>query len=260
MLETAASIAGPAALALENARLHQEREQFTQMMLASLLPQTRPQLAHLEIGDAYVPSARVEICGDVYDFLELGDGRLAVVIGDVTGHGIDAAADMAMAKFVFRSLAREHSEPGEFLAAANEIVLGEVAAGKFITLVYLTLDPRTGELACASAGHPPLRIVSPRGVPQAVGRSGLALGVEAAQHYETTHLQLEPGAAAVLYTDGLLEARREGELYGEQRLDEALARNAGLPAPELAQALVDACRAFAGDLGDDLAVVVLRRV
>jgi len=260
VLETATSIAGPAALALENARLHREREEFTDTMLASLLPQTRPQLPHLEIGDAYVPSARVEIGGDVYDFLELGDGRLAVVLGDVTGHGIDAAADMAMAKFVFRSVAREHPEPGEFLAAANEIVLGEVEAGKFVTLIYLTLDPRSGELACASAGHPPLRVLSPRGVPKPVGTSGLALGVEPDQTYETTHVRLEPGAAAVLYTDGLLEARRDGELYGERRLDAALARNAGLPPRELALALVADCRAFAGDLGDDLAVVVLRRV
>ena len=69
------------------------------------------------------PSARVDVGGDVYDFLELADGRLAVVLGDVTGHGIDATADMAMAKFVFRSLAREHSEPGDFLAAANDVVV-----------------------------------------------------------------------------------------------------------------------------------------
>jgi sigma-B regulation protein RsbU (phosphoserine phosphatase) len=208
----------------------------------------------------YQPSALVEIGGDVYDFLELADGRLAVVLGDVTGHGIDAAADMALAKYVFRSIAREHPEPSEFLAAANEVVLGEVETSKFITLLYVTVDPVSGDLACASAGHPPLRIVSPRGVPSPVDVSGLALGIEGGQTYGTTRVQLEPGAAAVLYTDGLLEARRDGELYGERRLDAALARNAGLPAGELAEALVADCRAFAGELGDDLAVVVLRRV
>ncbi|TMM27009.1 MAG: GAF domain-containing protein [Actinobacteria bacterium] len=128
-LEAALALAGPAALALDNARLHQEREEFTETMRLSLMPRRRPQVEELEIGDHYEPSARVEIGGDVYDFLELADGRLAVVLGDVTGHGIDAAADMAMAKFVFRSLAREHPEPGEFLAAANEVVLGEITAG-----------------------------------------------------------------------------------------------------------------------------------
>src|SRR5262249_20642397 len=128
------------------------------------------------------------------------------------------------------------------------------------TLLYVTVDPQTGELACASAGHPPLRIVSPRGVPKPVDVSGLALGIEGGQSYKTTHVQLEPDASAVLYTDGLVEARREGELYGERRLDAALARNAELSAGELAEALVADCRAFAGELGDDLAVVVLRRV
>ncbi len=259
MLETAISIAGPAALALENARLHNEREEFTETMRRSLLPRRHPELPGLEIGAVYHPATRVEIGGDIYDFLQVPGGRLAVVLGDVAGHGVDAAADMAMAKFVFRSVAREHPEPGEFLSAANEIVLGEVSAGKFITLVYLTVDPRSGRLACASAGHPPARVVSPGGVPAPVAASGLALGVESGQSYDTARLRLEPGAAVVLFTDGLLEARRDGELYGEERLDSALARHAELPAQELARALVEDCRAFAGELGDDLAVVVLKR-
>jgi sigma-B regulation protein RsbU (phosphoserine phosphatase) len=182
------------------------------------------------------------------------------VLGDVTGHGIDAAADMAMAKFVFRSLAREHPEPHDFLAAANEVVLGEIEAGKFITLLYLTVHPESGELACASAGHPPPRVLEPGAAPEAVSAAGLALGIEADQTYETVRLRLEPGAVAVLYTDGLPEARREGELYGEKRLNAALLRHADLPAQELAEAVVEDCRTFAGELGDDLAVVVLKRL
>jgi serine phosphatase RsbU (regulator of sigma subunit) len=259
-LEAAISLAGPAALALENARLQQQRKEFTETMQRSLLPRTRPELRDLEIGAVYAPSTRVELGGDIYDFLELADGRLAVVLGDVAGHGIDAAADMAMAKFVFRSLAREHPEPDEFLAAANEVVLGELAPGKFITLLYLTVDPRSGELACASAGHPPPRLVAPGAAPGVLAAAGLALGIEGGQSYDTARGRLELGATAILYTDGLLEARRGGELYGEERLDAALARHAQLPAQELAQALVEDCRAFAGELGDDLAVVVLKRL
>src|SRR5213079_2624514 len=113
----------------------------------------------LELGAAYESSARVEVGGDVYDFMELPDGRLAVAPGDVTGHGIEAAADMAMAKFVFRSLAREHSEPGDFLQAANDVVVGEIAPGKFITMVYVVIDPRSGHVAVAGAGHPAPRII-----------------------------------------------------------------------------------------------------
>jgi serine phosphatase RsbU (regulator of sigma subunit) len=259
-LEAAISIAGQAALALDNARLYQQQKRFADTMQRSLLPRTRPQLEELEIGDVYDSSARVDVGGDVYDFLELSDGRLAVVLGDVTGHGIDATADMAMAKFVFRSLVREHPEPGDFLAAANEIVLEEIAAGKFITLLYLTVDGRKGELACASAGHPPPRLLRAGGTPEPLAVRGLALGIDGGQEYDEARVRLDPGDAIVLFTDGLLEARRDGELYGEQRLDAALAANAQLPAQALADTLLADCKAFGGgELGDDCAIVVLKR-
>ena len=257
-LEAASSIAGQAALALDNARLYQQQKQFADSMQRSLLPREQPQADGLDVGAVYASSARMEVGGDVYDFLELADGRLAVVLGDVTGHGIDAAADMAMAKFVFRSLAREHPEPSEFLAAANEIVLEEIGDGKFITMLYVTADGRAGELACASAGHPSPRIVR-AGAVEPLSLHGLALGIEGGQAYEAERVTLAPGDAAVLFTDGLLEARREGELYGEERLDASLAKHASLPAEELAVALVEDCRAFGGELADDCAVVVLKR-
>ena len=258
-LDAAVSVAGQAALALDNARLYQQQKEFADSMQRSLLPRTRPQLAGLEVGDVYDSSARVDVGGDVYDFLELADGRLAVVLGDVTGHGIDAAADMAMAKFVFRSLAREHSEPAEFLAAANEIVLEEIEPGKFITLLYLTVDARKGELACASAGHPRPRLLRRGGTPEPLDVGGLALGIDGGQQYEEARVRLEPGDAVALFTDGLVEARRDGELYGEQRLDDALTANAGLPAQELADALLADCRAYGGELADDCAIVVLKK-
>ena len=257
-LEAASSIAGQAALALDNARLYQQQKQFADSMQRSLLPREQPQADGLDVGAVYASSARMEVGGDVYDFLELADGRLAVVLGDVTGHGIDAAADMAMAKFVFRSLAREHPEPSEFLAAANEIVLEEIGDGKFITMLYVTADGGAGEVACASAGHPSPRIVR-AGAVEPLGLHGLALGIEGGQAYEAERVTLAPGDAAVLFTDGLLEARREGELYGEERLDASLAKHASLPAEELAVALVEDCRAFGGELADDCAVVVLKR-
>jgi serine phosphatase RsbU (regulator of sigma subunit) len=259
-LDAAISIAGPTALALDNARLQQQRKEFTDTMQTKLLPRTQPKVLGMEVGAVYAPSTLVEVGGDVYDFLELADGRLAVVLGDVTGHGVDAAADMAMAKFVFRSLAREHPEPHDFLAAANEVVLEEIGAGKFITLLYLIVDPGTGELACASAGHPPPRVLRPGTVPETLQVTGLALGIESGQRYESVRLRLGRGEAVVLYTDGLPEARREGEVYGEERLGAALLGSAGLPAQEMAEALVQGCRTFAGELGDDLAVVVLKRL
>src|SRR6185369_1179530 len=169
-------------------------------MQRSLLPRGYPTIEGIELGDVYESSARLDVGGDVYDFLRLDDGRLAVALGDVTGHGIDAAADMAMAKFVFRSLAREHPEPGDFLAAANEVVVGEVALGKFITMVYVTVDPASGNVACGSAGHPRPRIVTPAGEVTPLEAGGLALGVEAGQTYDETRERLPAGGALVLYT------------------------------------------------------------
>jgi sigma-B regulation protein RsbU (phosphoserine phosphatase) len=229
-------------------------------MQRSLLPVDLPTAPGLEIGHVYESSARVDVGGDVYDALLLEDGRLAVCLGDVSGKGIQAAADMAMAKFAFRALARSHPEPGAFLARVNEVVFEEIAVGKFVTMVYAVLDPAAGELATASAGHPPPRLVAPDGTVRSLGSSGLALGVETDQDYAQTHTVLEPGACVVLFTDGVTEARRSGEVYGEARLDAFLGENAGLAPQALADALVADCRAFGGgDLGDDCAVVCLRR-
>ena len=178
----------------------------------------------------YAASAHLEIGGDLYDYVALDDGRLAVVLGDVTGHGVDAAADMAMAKFVFRTLVREHPEPCDFLAAANDVVVGEIAPGKFITMLYLLVDPERGDVAIASAGHPPPRLVRPDGTVVGIEARGLALGVDEGMTYDEIDAELEPGGSVVLYTDGVIEARRGGELYGIPRLDALLARGTRLRA------------------------------
>src|SRR5204863_95322 len=95
----------------------------------------RPELPGFDVGAVYESAARLDVGGDVYDFLELGDERIAIVLGDVTGHGVDATADMAMAKFVFRSLAREHPEPADFLAHANEVFAGGELRGDCAVVV-----------------------------------------------------------------------------------------------------------------------------
>ncbi len=258
-LATARTIARQAALAIDNARLYSQQKRFAETMQRSLLPREQPEVAGLDVGHVYESAAQVDVGGDVYDFLELPDGRLAVVLGDVTGHGIDATADMAMAKFTFRSLAREHSEPSEFLAHANDVVVDEIALGKFITMVYLTVDPR-GEVVCASAGHPEPRVVRPDGAVEAVPCGGIALGIDAPQAYDHVRVSLDAGAAVVLYTDGVIECRSGRELFGMERLDATLAEHAGGTAQQLADAVLAACRGFAGgDLPDDCAVVVIRR-
>jgi len=259
-ISSAVAIAGQAALAIDNARLYQQQKDFADAMQRSLLPQVRPAVEGLDVGEVYAASARVEVGGDLYDYMALPGGRLAVVLGDVTGHGIDAAADMAMAKFVFRSLAREHPEPGDFLAAANEVVVGEIAPGKFITMLYLLIDAATGAVSVASAGHPPPRLVGADGSVEGIEARGLALGIDSGVEYEETEAQLEPEGSVVLYTDGVIEARRAGEFYGQDRLDALLARRHALRAEDIAASVIQSARRFTGgELLDDCAVVVLKR-
>ena len=259
-IEAAVTIAGQAALALENARLYQQQKEFADTMQRSLLPRGHPDVDGLEVGEVYESSARVEVGGDIYDFLQLADGRLAVVLGDVTGHGVEATADMAMAKFVFRSLAREHAEPADFLACANDVVVDEIAPGKFITMTYVTVDGVSGAVACANAGHPAPRIVLPDGTVRGLDAHGLILGIDSGQAYDEVRDELPPGGSLVLYTDGVIEARHDGELYGTERLDALLAEHRELSPRELARRLADDARAWAGgELSDDLAVVVIRR-
>jgi serine phosphatase RsbU (regulator of sigma subunit) len=259
-VDTVRSLAAQAALAIDNARLYQQQAGFADTMQRSLLPATPPVLPGIEVGSVYESSARLDVGGDVFDYATLPDGRLAVVVGDVTGKGIDAAADMAMTKFVFRSLAREHPSPADFLRAANDVVVEEVQEGKFVTMVYLTLDPETGELAFASAGHPTPRLVRADGTVIELAVSGLALGIAPDQDYAEGRERLEPGSTVVVFTDGVTEARLDGELYGQERLDRFLSEHRGLPAGKLAQAVVDDARAYAGGgLEDDSAVVVVKR-
>jgi serine phosphatase RsbU (regulator of sigma subunit) len=257
-VDTALAVGSQAALAIDNARLSQQQKDFAETMQRSLLPREVPQAPGLEVGHVYQSSARVDVGGDLYDFVSLEGGRLAVVIGDVLGKGISAAADMAMTKFSFRVLARSDPDPAAFLARANEVVCDEIEPGKFVTLLYVLVEPDGREVACGSAGHPPARVVDPGGLVTPLGKCGLALGIEEGQSYEAERVRLQAGSVVVLYTDGVLEARRGGELYGEERLDRLLASRRDLPAQELAAAILADCRAFAGELGDDCAIVCLK--
>lgn len=258
-VETALAVGAQAALAIDNARLYEQQKDFAETMQRSLLPRELPRVRGLELGHVYESSARLDVGGDLYDFVELEGGRLAVIVGDVLGKGVEAAADMAMTKFSFRVLARAGAKPGSFLESLNDVVADELDPGEFVTAVYALIDPSARMVWCACAGHPPARLVRPGGRVRPLGASGLVLGIEPGQEYRSERVDLEPGSAIVLYTDGVLEARRGGELYGMERLDEVLAANHALGAQELADAILADCRSFSGgDLADDCAIVCVK--
>ena len=212
------------------------------------------------MGHVYESSARVDVGGDVYDFLTLDDGRLAIILGDVTGKGIQAAADMAMAKFSFRALARMHPEPADFLARANEVIVDEIGVGKFITMLYVLVDPKAGTISCASAGHPAARLVDPEGNVLPSRASGLALGIEPDQEYETEQAELRPGVSVVLYTDGVPRGPS-----GRRDVRRGAAGRAAAPSAQASarrswrrRSWPTAGASPAGELGDDCALVCLR--
>ncbi len=269
-VEVAAGVTGQAALALDNARLYQQQKNFAEVIQESLLPGRLPDIEGIELGVLYrsATAGGVEaplIGGDFYDFLELEDGRLALAVGDVTGKGVGAAADTAMTKYIFRALAREHPSPSSFLRYANDVVCEEITPGKFVTLFYAVIDPRNGTILCGNAGHPEPKIVHVDGSNEAtiesVGMEGLALGILPDQDYEERSYRFGPGATLVAYTDGVVEARREGKLYGQYRLERRLIDEAGASAPHVAFSIYQDCAAYADDgLGDDVAIVVAQRV
>jgi serine phosphatase RsbU (regulator of sigma subunit) len=126
-------------------------------------------------------------------------------------------------------------------------------------MVALLIDPG-GTVACAAAGHPAPRLVLPDGRVEPIAARGLALGIDAPQAYETVSVEFPPGATVVLYTDGVVEARADGELFGVPRFDALLAAQRHLPAREIALAALGACRDWSdGELTDDFAVVVIKR-
>ncbi len=271
-VDIAGGVTSQAALALDNARLYQQQKHFAEVIQESLLPGRLPDIPGVELGVLYrsATTGGAEaplIGGDFYDFLELDDGRLALAVGDVTGKGVGAAADTAMTKYIFRALAREHPSPSSFLRYANEVVCEEITPGKFVTLFYAVIDPRRGTILCGNAGHPEPKIMHAAagdGTPieiESVNMEGLALGILPEQDYEERTFRFDPGATLIAYTDGVVEARRDGRLYGQYRLESCVRSSSGASAPHVAFSLYQDCASFAEDgLGDDVAIVVVQRV
>jgi serine phosphatase RsbU (regulator of sigma subunit) len=278
-VDIATSVTDQAALALDNARLYQQQKSFAEIIQESLLPRRLPDVPEIDYGVLYrsavVGGDAPQIGGDFYDFLELEDGRLAMALGDVTGKGVQAAADTAMTKYVFRSLAREHPDPANFLRYANEVVCDEITSGKFVTLFYAVIDPKKHTFTCGLAGHPEPKLLFPGGttladgsvVPEheptitSIGMEGLALGILSDQDYEQKEYPFPPGSSLVVYTDGVVEARREGRLYGQFRLERRILEESGGGAGQIAYSIYEDCHAYAEHgLNDDVAIVVVRHV
>jgi serine phosphatase RsbU (regulator of sigma subunit)/anti-sigma regulatory factor (Ser/Thr protein kinase) len=261
-VEVLLDLARRAALAVDNARLYEERTGIAQALQASLLPPELPRAPHVDFGARYVAAGEGnEVGGDFYDVFALPDGGWAVAIGDVCGKGAEAAAITGLARNVLRLLLRQGCAPSECLRELNAAILDLDERGRFVTGAVATLRVEGDGLVVRMcvAGHPsPVHLRA--GVPPVlVGRNGTVLGVTSDVDLEDERVRLATGEAVVFYTDGVTERRRGLTMFGEETLLAVLAAAGQLSADAVAGCVEQAVRSFGPEASrDDLAVLVVR--
>ena len=245
--------------ALENAHAL-ERQQRIATTLQENFVHPLPAIDGLELAALSVPAGREELIGgDFHDVFQGSDGLVFALIGDVMGKGIKAAGLTETVRGAVRTLALISTSPEYILAHVNRLLLHEGEHQQFVTALLVVFDPRTGHGLMTSAGHPPPVHLSDLGGRLIEPDYGLPLGA-VEQSFAATTVAFAPGDAIVLYTDGLTEARRDGQLFGEQRLLEVLSAAADRNPQRLIESLHDAVVSYAGELKDDMQILVLRRL
>jgi GAF domain-containing protein/anti-sigma regulatory factor (Ser/Thr protein kinase) len=214
LLRLAADRAAPA---IENARLFEQRR-VAEALQRTLLPTELPTIAGLEVASRYVPAESSVLGGDWYDVFELPESRIAIAVGDVVGHGVRAASVMAQLRTALRAYAAEGHEPASVVQAVDGLMwqLGPTA---MTTLAYVVLDPLEETLEIVNAGHLPPLMIDPGGEPRYLSvEGGMPLGTSQTEVYTSQVVPFPAGAAVLLFTDGLVERRREPIDAGLERL------------------------------------------
>ncbi len=251
-------------VALEHASLFEERSRVATALQKTLLPPLLPEIPGVDIAARYrATGAGNLVGGDFYDVFETESGNWAVVLGDVSGFGPEAAALTGLARYTLRALTAMADHPSEVLVALNEAMLRQAAAERFLTAVFACLAPKRGllEVTLASGGHPPALVLrDDESVEVLDGSPGTLLGVFPDVRLTDQPLTLFPGDALVLYTDGVIEARSEnGEEFGLERLEQLLTTCAGRSAAGIARRIERAVLEHRGErTDDDVAIMVLR--
>ncbi|MFJ1807164.1 MULTISPECIES: SpoIIE family protein phosphatase [unclassified Streptomyces] len=230
------ALAGLIAHAMEKAQRYDTEAALARGLQQALLPQRLSQHARVETAGRYLPGTEgMDVGGDWYDVVEAGDG-LALVIGDVQGHGVQAAATMGQLRSAVRAFALGDRPPEEVMGGTNHLLI-DLDPGQFASCCYVRLDPATGVARAARAGHLPPLLRHPDGRTEVVDLSGgVVLGVDPRAHYPVTELRLEPGAILALYTDGLVERPGQDIDDGIAALRRALAEAGARPGPPPAAA------------------------
>ena len=227
---------------------------------SSILPQAMPRVAGLTLAARYRPMSAV--AGDFYDFVEIDQQQLGVLVADVSGHGVPAALIASMVKVALAAQRERADQPAAVLAGLNE-TLWDRLGGQYVTAAYLFIDTRSALMRYAAAGHPQMVHVTHGGQDvREIEKNGLALGFMRDVQDKELELQLEAGDRLLLYTDGLIEAENASEdFFGLARVKIALTAGAALAPGAAADALLDTMDAWSGrPAADDLTIVLVDAV
>ncbi len=271
-IEALTAFAAQAALALENARLFEqkvEKERLARELSIArevqqrLLPQQLPMLPGLSLAASSVSAQ--EVGGDFFDLIDLGNGRLAFIIADVSGKGTSAAFYMAELQGIFHALAPLVDSPAEFLVHANRALANTLERHIFISVIYGVIDTIEEEVVMARAGHCPAAVIGLNGCARYIRPDGLGLGLDRSDRFTRSlteeRLRLNPGDVFVLYTDGIVESRSDsGEEFGYERLLESLGRHRHEDVEVLHERLLDDLHVFLGhrQYDDDLTLLIMK--
>jgi len=249
---------------LEQERIERERAeqelQVARTIQQASLPKQVPALEGWQITPYYQPAR--EVGGDFYEFYELDDGRVGFAVGDATGKGVPAAFVMSGTCALVGGVATASgSSPGEVLRRVNEAVLARIPANMFVTLFYAILDPKSGSLQYANAGHDLPYLHRASGEAEELRATGMPLGLFPGMGYEEKQTVLKAGEAALLYTDGIVEAHNpKGEMFGFPRLRVLVAERGN--ERSLGETLLEELYSFVGqgwEQEDDITLLTLRR-
>jgi serine phosphatase RsbU (regulator of sigma subunit) len=242
---------------IERARIEQELQLARSIQQASL-PKEVPSLQGWQINPYYHPAR--EVGGDFYDFHLLSEQRLGVVVGDATGKGVPAALVMASACSMLRALAQASNSPGEVLRRVNDALVTDIPPNMFVTCFYAILDPKSGTLKYANAGHD-LPYLWRGGDAHELRATGMPLGLMAGMSYEQKEMELDCGQGVFFYSDGLVEAHDpKGEMFGFPRLRAHVAERG--EESTLEDSLLEELYSFVGEgweQEDDITLLTLRR-
>jgi serine phosphatase RsbU (regulator of sigma subunit) len=235
-----------------------QEQRAPRMWAERLAPESLPDLVGFEVGRVYQAGSGV-MAGDFYDLFRLSPTRVAAVIGDVAGHGIESSITAFQAKYLLRVFLRQFRDPAQAVEELNNQMSALGRDEEFISLVVVVFDTRAGTLRYTSAGHPAAWLWHEREL-QPLRATGPLVMLTPESEYYSREIPLDTHDLCLLYTDGLAEARDGENLFGEERIAAAVRRDPGVAADVLCKSLLEAARDFsAGPINDDIAILAIRR-